>query len=169
MWMPTKTNRLVLVKFAGWRNDRGCGFFRVASGTTDAAGDMRLRSVLAAAKPLTDIHFAGACTEHKFIQSQSISVIFARDRNMEEMVLKQLETSPMLERKRAKYTVEDVRQLCGGISRSTVMREIRRKRLACYRARRTLRFSEEHITNYLERVEQGGNERPTKTPGRPTY
>jgi excisionase family DNA binding protein len=49
----------------------------------------------------------------------------------------------------------DVRQLCGGISRSTVMREIRRKRLACYRARRTLRFSEEHITKYLERVEQG--------------
>ena len=66
-----------------------------------------------------------------------------------------LETSPMLERKRAKYTVEDVRQLCGGISRSTVMREIRRKRLACYRARRTLRFSEEHVTKYLERVEQG--------------
>ena len=68
---------------------------------------------------------------------------------------KQVETSPTLERKRAKYTVEDVRQLCGGISRSTVMREIRRKRLACYRARRTLRFSEEHITKYLERVEQG--------------
>jgi len=66
-----------------------------------------------------------------------------------------VETSPTLERKRAKYTVEDVRQLCGGISRSTVMREIRRKRLACYRARRTLRFSEEHITKYLERVEQG--------------
>jgi hypothetical protein len=42
---------------------------------------------------------------------------------------KQVETSPTLERKRAKYTVEDVRQLCGGISRSTVMREIRRKRL----------------------------------------
>jgi acyl-CoA synthetase (AMP-forming)/AMP-acid ligase II len=40
-------------------------------------------------------------------------------------------------------------------SRSTVMREIRRKRLPCYRARRTLRFSEEHITKYLERVEQG--------------
>ena len=36
---------------------------------------------------------------------------------------KQVETSPTLERKRAKYTVEDVRQLCGGISRSTVMRE----------------------------------------------
>jgi excisionase family DNA binding protein len=70
-------------------------------------------------------------------------------------VSKQVETSPTLERKRAKYTVEDVRQLCGGISRSTVMREIRRKRLACYRARRTLRFSEEHITKYLERVEQG--------------
>jgi excisionase family DNA binding protein len=68
---------------------------------------------------------------------------------------KQVETSPTLERKRAKYTVEDVRQLCGGISRSTVMREIRRKRLACYRARRTLRFSEEHVTKYLERVEQG--------------
>src|SRR5690242_4236554 len=67
---------------------------------------------------------------------------------------KQVETSPTLERKRAKYTVEDVRQLCGGISRSTVMREIRRKRLACYRARRTLRFSEEHITKYLETVEQ---------------
>jgi excisionase family DNA binding protein len=70
-------------------------------------------------------------------------------------VSKQVETSPTLERKRAKYTVEDVRQLCGGISRSTVMREIRRKRLACYRARRTLRFSEEHITKYLERVEHG--------------
>ena len=68
---------------------------------------------------------------------------------------KQVETSPTLERKRARYTVEDVRHLCGGISRSTVMREIRRKRLACYRARRTLRFSEEHITKYLERVEQG--------------
>ena len=68
---------------------------------------------------------------------------------------KQVETSPTLERKLAKYTVEDVRQLCGGISRSTVMREIRRKRLACYRARRTLRFSEEHVTKYLERVEQG--------------
>lgn len=74
-------------------------------------------------------------------------------RTMEEEE-KQVETSPTLERKRAKYTVEDVRQLCGGISRSTVMREIRRKRLACYRARRTLRFSEEHITKYLERVEQ---------------
>ena len=73
---------------------------------------------------------------------------------MEEKVSKQVETSPTLERKRAKYTVEDVRQLCGGISRSTVMREIRRKRLACYRARRTLRFSEEHITNYFERVQQ---------------
>ena len=78
-----------------------------------------------------------------------------RKRGMEEKVSKQVETSPTLERKRAKYTVEDVRQLCGGISRSTVMREIRRKRLACYRARRTLRFSEEHITKYLERVEQG--------------
>ena len=77
-----------------------------------------------------------------------------RDRSMEEKIPKQLETSPTLERKRAKYTVEDVRQLCGGISRSTVMREIRRKRLACYRARKTLRFSEEHITKYLERVEQ---------------
>lgn len=75
---------------------------------------------------------------------------------MEEKVSKQVETSPTLERKRAKYTVEDVRLLCGGISRSTVMREIRRKRLACYRARRTLRFSEEHIAKYLERVEQGG-------------
>ena len=74
---------------------------------------------------------------------------------MEEKVSKQVETSPTLERRRAKYTVEDVRQLCGGISRSTVMREIRRKRLACYRARRTLRFSEEHIKKYLERVEQG--------------
>ena len=72
---------------------------------------------------------------------------------MDEKISKQVETSPKLERKRAKYTVEDVRQLCGGISRSTVMREIRRKRLACYRARRTLRFSEEHITKYLERVE----------------
>ena len=79
----------------------------------------------------------------------------AREGSMEEMVSKHAETSPTLERKRAKYTVEDVRQLCGGISRSTVMREIRRKRLACYRARRTLRFSEEHITRYLERVEQG--------------
>ena len=78
-----------------------------------------------------------------------------RKRSMEEKVSKQVETSPTLDRKRAKYTVEDVRQLCGGISRSTVMREIRRKRLACYRARRTLRFSEEHITRYLERVEQG--------------
>ena len=74
---------------------------------------------------------------------------------MEEKVSKQVETSPTLDRKRAKYTVEDVRQLCGGISRSTVMREIRRNRLACYRACRTLRFSEEHITKYLERVEQG--------------
>ena len=74
---------------------------------------------------------------------------------MKEQVSKQVETSPTLERKRAKYTVEDVRKLCGGISRSTVMREVRRKRLACYRARRTLRFSEEHITEYLERVEQG--------------
>ena len=74
---------------------------------------------------------------------------------MAENVSKQVDISPTLERRRAKYTVEDVRLLCGGISRSTVMREIRRKRLACYRARRTLRFSEEHITNYLERVEQG--------------
>ena len=74
---------------------------------------------------------------------------------MVEKVSKQVETSPTLDRKRAKYRVEDVRQLCGGISRSTVMREIRRKRLACYRAGRTLRFSEEHITKYLERVEQG--------------
>jgi hypothetical protein len=41
---------------------------------------------------------------------------------MEERLYKQVETSPTLERKRAKYTVEDVRQLCGGISRSTVMR-----------------------------------------------
>ena len=76
-------------------------------------------------------------------------------RNMEEKPSNQIETSATLERKRAKYTVDDVRQLCGGISRSTVMREIRRKRLACYRARRTLRFSEEHITKYLEKVEQG--------------
>jgi len=66
----------------------------------------------------------------------------------------QLQVSPTLERRRAKYTVEDVQQLLGGISRSTVMREIRRKRLSCYRARRTLRFSEEHITKYFERVEQ---------------
>jgi len=80
-------------------------------------------------------------------------VILTREK-YEEKVLKQVETSPTLERKRAKYTVEDVRQLCGGISRSTVMREIRGKQLACYRARRTLRFSEEHITKYLERVEQ---------------
>jgi len=75
---------------------------------------------------------------------------------MGKKVSKQVETSSTLERKRAKYTIEDVRQLCGGISRSTVMREIQRKRLACYRARRTLRFSEEHIMKYLEKVEQGG-------------
>ena len=74
---------------------------------------------------------------------------------MKEQVSKQAETSPTLERKRAKYTVEDVRKLCGGISRSTVMREARRKRLACYRIRRTLRFSEEHIAKYLEKVEHG--------------
>ena len=74
---------------------------------------------------------------------------------MEANTSNQPQISPNLERKRAKYTVDDVRQLCGGISRSTVMREIRRKRLACYRARRTLRFSEEHITKYLESVEQG--------------
>ena len=73
---------------------------------------------------------------------------------METNTSNELQTSPTLERKRAKYTVEDVQQLLGGISRSTVMREIRRKRLACYRARRTLRFSEEHITKYLEKVEQ---------------
>jgi len=73
---------------------------------------------------------------------------------METNTSNELQTSPTLERKRAKYTVEDVQQLLGGISRSTVMREIRRKRLACYRAGRTLRFSEEHITKYLERVEQ---------------
>jgi excisionase family DNA binding protein len=73
---------------------------------------------------------------------------------MEANTSNQPETSPQLERKRAKYTIEDVLQLCG-LSRSTVMREIRRKRLACYRARRTLRFSEEHITKYLERIEQG--------------
>ena len=74
---------------------------------------------------------------------------------METNTSNQLQINQNLERKRAKYTVKDVQQLCGGISRSTVMREIRRKRLACYRARRTLRFSEEHITKYLERVEQG--------------
>jgi excisionase family DNA binding protein len=73
---------------------------------------------------------------------------------METNPSNQLQISPTLERKRAKYTVEDVQHLLGGISRSTVMREIRRKRLACYRARRTLRFSEEHITNYFERVQQ---------------
>jgi excisionase family DNA binding protein len=73
---------------------------------------------------------------------------------MEANASNELQTSPNLERKRAKYTVRDVQQLLGGISRSTVMREIRRKRLACYRARRTLRFSEEHITKYFERVEQ---------------
>ena len=73
---------------------------------------------------------------------------------MEANASNQPQISPTLERKRAKYTVKDVQQLLGGISRSTVMREIRRKRLACYRARRTLRFSEEHITNYLEKVEQ---------------
>jgi excisionase family DNA binding protein len=76
-------------------------------------------------------------------------------KSMEQTVSEQIETSTTLERKRAKYTIDDVRKLCGGISRSTVMREIRRKRLACYRARRTLRFSEEHITKYLEKVEQG--------------
>jgi len=75
-------------------------------------------------------------------------------RRVETNTSNQLQINPNLERKRAKYTVEDVQQLCGGISRSTVMREIRRKRLACYRARRTLRFSEEHITKYFERVEQ---------------
>ena len=69
---------------------------------------------------------------------------------METYASNQLQINQNLERKRAKYTFEDVQQLCGGISRSTVMREIRRKRLACYRARRTLRFSEEHITKYLE-------------------
>ena len=74
---------------------------------------------------------------------------------MEQKESKQIEISPALERQRAKYRIEDIMQLCGGISRSTVMREIRRKRLACYRAGRTLRFSEEHITDYLERVEQG--------------
>jgi len=73
---------------------------------------------------------------------------------MEANTSNQLQISPTLERKRAKYTVKDVQELLGGISRSTVMREIRRKRLACYRARRTLRFSEEHITNYFERVQQ---------------
>jgi len=73
---------------------------------------------------------------------------------MEATTSNQPQASPSLERKRAKYTVKDVQQLLGGISRSTVMREIRRKRLACYRARRTLRFSEEHITKYFERVEQ---------------
>ena len=71
---------------------------------------------------------------------------------MEANTSDQPQISPALERKRAKYTVEDVQKLCGGISRSTVMREIRRKRLACYRARRTLRFSEEHVTEYLDRV-----------------
>jgi excisionase family DNA binding protein len=81
-----------------------------------------------------------------------MATLFAHETSMEEKVSNEI--SPNLERKRAKYTVEDVRQLCGGISRSTVMREIRRKRLACYRARKTLRFSEEHITKYLERVEQ---------------
>jgi excisionase family DNA binding protein len=97
-------------------------------------------------------------TSHKTVAHQPFKGIHIEldelMRTMEEEE-KQVETSPTLERKRAKYTVEDVRQLCGGISRSTVMREIRRKRLACYRARRTLRFSEEHITKYLERVEQG--------------
>ena len=73
---------------------------------------------------------------------------------MEANASKQLQTSQSLDRKQAKYTVKDVQQLLGGISRSTVMREIRRKRLACYRARRTLRFSEEHIIKYFERVEQ---------------
>jgi hypothetical protein len=34
---------------------------------------------------------------------------------------KELQISLNLERKRAKYTVEDVQQLCGGISRSTVI------------------------------------------------
>ena len=91
----------------------------------------------------------------KLFGTTTMTVAKIRTRGgMAEKVSKQVETSPTLERRRAKYTVEDVRQLCGGISRSTVMREIRRKRLACYRARRTLRFSEEHITKYLERVEQ---------------
>ncbi len=52
---------------------------------------------------------------------------------METNTSNQLQINQNLERKRAKYTVEDVQQLCGGISRSKVMREIRRKRLACYR------------------------------------
>ena len=76
---------------------------------------------------------------------------------MEEKVSKQVDTSPTLERKRVKYTVEDVMQLCD-MSRSTVVREIRRKRLGRYRARRTLRFSEEHITKYLEKLNKEQNE-----------
>jgi excisionase family DNA binding protein len=66
----------------------------------------------------------------------------------------ELQFSPTLERKCAKYTVEDVRRATK-LSRSTIMREIRRKRLGCYRVRRTLRFSEEHITNFLDRYQQG--------------
>ena len=67
--------------------------------------------------------------------------------------IKEVETGPTLERRRAKYTVEDVRRLCGGISRSTVMREIRR--IVGLLSRASNLFSEEHITNYLERVEHG--------------
>jgi excisionase family DNA binding protein len=73
---------------------------------------------------------------------------------MEANASNQLQTSPTLEHNRAKYTVKDAQQLLGGLSRSTIMREIRRKRLGCYRARRTLRFSEEHIMKYFERVDQ---------------
>jgi hypothetical protein len=65
----------------------------------------------------------------------------------------ELQFSPTLERKRAKYTVEDVRRATL-LSRSTIMREIRRQRLGCYRIRRTLRFSEEHITNFLDKYQQ---------------
>ena len=74
---------------------------------------------------------------------------------METNTSNQLQINPNLERKRAKYTVEDVQQICGDISRSTVMREIRRKRLACYRARRTLRFSEEHTRNIWRELSKG--------------
>jgi excisionase family DNA binding protein len=72
---------------------------------------------------------------------------------MEANTSNQPPTSPNLESKQAKFTVKDAQRLLR-ISRSTIMREIRRKRLGCYRARRTLRFSEEHITKYFERVEQ---------------
>jgi hypothetical protein len=62
---------------------------------------------------------------------------------MEEKVFKQLDISPTLDANEPDTRLRMSGNFAGGISRSTVMREIRRKRLACYRARRTLRFSEE--------------------------